>query len=469
MNRYYFFLLGFFYVFGVLAQPNISIVPFGVGFNKPVSIKHAGDDRLFVVEQDGLIRILNADGTIITTPFLNIESIVGDIGGIGDERGLLGLVFHPDYTNNGFFYVNYIDNSGNTVVSRFSVSNSNANLADPNSELIVLTITQPFGNHNGGDLAFGSDGFLYISSGDGGSGGDPGDRAQNLNLLLGKMLRIDVDNTSNGNNYAIPSGNPFVGNPNGLDEIWAYGLRNPWKFSFDKQNGDIWIADVGQGSFEEINRAIATASGLNYGWRCYEGNNIFNNTGCPADNTLTFPIAVYAHAGTSRCSITGGYRYRGSLFPSYDGLYFFADFCSNEIGVLEQNGSNWNITYSEVFSGNGWATFGEDVNGELYIAGISSGTVYMIVDNVFSVESFNNFSFNMYPNPTKDELKFDFKELSVPVTIDIYDIQGKLIHNVKDISNNLVNITVKNFAKGLYLVKVSDVNGNKANNKLIVN
>jgi glucose/arabinose dehydrogenase len=468
MTRYYLFLLGFFYFYSVFAQPIIALEPFGIGFNKPVTIKHADDDRIFVVEQDGLIQILNVDATVNANPFLNIESIVGDIGGIGDERGLLGLAFHPDYTNNGFFYVNYINNNGNTVVSRFSVSNSNANLANPNSELILLTISQPFGNHNGGDLAFGSDGYLYISSGDGGSGGDPGNRAQNLNLLLGKMLRIDVDNTSNSNNYAIPSGNPFIGDPNTLDEIWAYGLRNPWKFSFDKQNGDMWIADVGQGSFEEINRVSSTSSGVNYGWRCYEGNNVFNNTGCPADNTLTFPVAEYSHSN-NRCSITGGYRYRGSLYPGFSGWYFFADYCSNEIGVLKGNGNNWDIAYSEEFSGNGWAAFGEDVNGELYIAGVSSGTIYKIMDVGLSVDTFNSFDFSMYPNPTKDELKFDFKELSVPVTIDIYDIQGKLIHNVKDISNNLVNITVKNFAKGLYIVKVSDVNGNKANNKLIVN
>ncbi len=464
MTRYYFFLLGLFYVLGVLAQPNISIVPFGVGLNKPVNIKHAGDERLFVVEQDGFIQILNADGTVNTAPFLNIVSIVQS----GGERGLLGLAFHPNYINNGFFYINYTNNTGDTVVSRFSVSNSNENLADSNSELILLTIPQPFSNHNGGDLAFGADGYLYISSGDGGSGGDPGNRAQNLNLLLGKILRIDVDNTSNGNNYAIPSSNPFIGDQNALDEIWAYGLRNPWRFSFDKQNGDMWIADVGQDAFEEINRVISTASGVNYGWRCYEGNSVFNSAGCPDDNTLTFPVAEYSHSN-NRCSITGGYRYRGSSFPSYDGLYFFADFCSNEIGVLEQNGSNWNITYSEVFSGNGWATFGEDISGELYIAGVSSGTVYMIVDNNLSVESFNNFSFNMYPNPAKDKLKFDFKEFSFPVTISIYDIQGKLIRNDKDISNNLVSIPIKYFAKGLYLVRVSDVNGNKANNKLIVN
>jgi glucose/arabinose dehydrogenase len=368
----------------IIKAQTIDIVSFGTGFNKPVSIKNAGDARLFVVEQDGIIQILNIDGTTNATPFLNIDSNVIDISSFGDERGLLGLVFHPNYSSNGFFFVNYINNSGNTVVSRFSVSASDPNIADPNSELILLNLVQPFTNHNGGDMAFGPDGFLYISTGDGGSGGDPGNRAQDLNTLLGKMLRIDVDNTSNGNNYGIPPDNPFFndGNATTLDEIWAYGLRNAWKFSFDRQTGDLWSADVGQGLFEEINMVSSTTSGINYGWRCYEGNSVFNNTGCPDESSLTFPIAEYSHSnsGNFKCSITGGYRYRGTAFPNFSGLYFFADFCSNEIGFLAENGANWDMSFSNVFDGNNWVAFGEDINGELYIAGISSGTIYKIVD-----------------------------------------------------------------------------------------
>ncbi|NOY46917.1 MAG: T9SS type A sorting domain-containing protein [Chlorobi bacterium] len=368
----------------VIKAQTIDIVSFGTGFNKPVSIKSAGDNRLFVVEQDGTIQILNTDGTTNATPFLNIDSSVIDLNGFGDERGLLGLVFHPNYDSNGFFFVNYIDNNGDTVISRFSVSNTDANTANSNSELILLNIAQPFSNHNGGDMAFGSDGFLYISTGDGGSGGDPGNRAQDLSTLLGKMLRIDVDNSSNGNNYAIPPDNPFFndGDTTTLDEIWAYGLRNVWKFSFDRQTGDLWSADVGQGLFEEINMVSSTASGINYGWRCYEGNSVFNNTGCPDASTLTFPIAEYSHSnnGNFKCSITGGYRYRGTTYPNFSGLYFFADYCSNEIGFLAENGANWDMSFSDVFDGNNWVAFGEDSNGELYIAGISSGTIYKIVD-----------------------------------------------------------------------------------------
>jgi Glucose / Sorbosone dehydrogenase/Secretion system C-terminal sorting domain/Putative metal-binding motif len=368
----------------VAKAQTIDIVSFGIGFNKPVSIKNAGDGRLFVVEQDGTIQILKVDGTTNATPFLNIDSSVIDISSFGDERGLLGLAFHPNYSSNGFFFVNYIDNNGNTVVSRFSVSASDPNIADPNSELILLNITQPFTNHNGGDMAFGPDGFLYISSGDGGSGGDPGNRAQDLSALLGKMLRIDVNNTSNGSNYGIPLDNPFFndGDATTLDEIWAYGLRNAWKFSFDRQTGDLWNADVGQALFEEINMVSSTASGINYGWRCYEGNTVFNDTGCPDTNTLTFPIVEYSHtnSGNFKCSITGGYRYRGTAYSNFSGLYFFADFCSNEIGFLTENGANWDMSFSDVFDGNNWVAFGEDINGELYIAGITSGIIYKIVD-----------------------------------------------------------------------------------------
>ncbi|TJY36103.1 PQQ-dependent sugar dehydrogenase [Pontimicrobium aquaticum] len=362
----------------------IDIQSFATGLDLPVNIKNAGDNRLFVVEQRGYIRIVNTDGSINTTPFLDIDNLVLNINGSGDERGLLGLAFHPNYNSNGFFYVNYINNDGDTVISRFEVSTTNANVANPNSELIILTIPQPYSNHNGGHMAFGPDNFLYIASGDGGAGGDPQNRAQDLSTLLGKIIRIDINNTANGNNYDIPNNNPFYNDDdtNTLDEIWAYGLRNPWKFSFDRQTGDIWIADVGQGEYEEINMASPTDAGLNYGWRCYEGNSTFNDTGCPDDSVLTFPIGEYSHSnsGNFKCSITGGYRYRGSNYPNFAGLYFFADYCSNEIGTLQENGGTWNMTFSSPFDGNRWTSFGEDINGELYITGIGSGTVYKIID-----------------------------------------------------------------------------------------
>ncbi len=442
------------------SQPSISLESFGTGFSSPVSIKNAGDDRLFIVERGGVIKVLNADGSVNTVPFLDIDNLVLS----GGERGLLGLTFHPDYTNNGYFFVNYTNNSGHTIIARYSVNSTNPDVANSSSELIIMTIFQPAPNHNGGDLAFGQDGYLYIPTGDGGTS----DTAQNLNVLLGKLLRIDVDN---GSPYEIPTDNPFLndGDPETLPEIWGYGLRNPWRFSFDRQTGDIWIGDVGQGSFEEINRVSLSAAGLNYGWRCYEGNQVFNNTGCPDSSTLTFPVAVYSLSG-SPCAISGGYRYRGSAYPNFTGIYFFADFCSNEIGTLETDGTSWNMNFTTPFGGNSWSSFGEDVNGELYIAGLSSGIIYKITDATLGIEQLDDISFKMYPNPTKDELNFDFQHSNSQITkISFYDIQGKLLKDIKQISSNKLKITTKEFAKGLYLVEILDENGNKITNKLIIN
>lgn len=447
---------------------NIDIALAANGFDRPVSIKHGFDNKLFIVEQKGVIKILNANGSVNTTPFLNINTKVIDGGG---ERGLLGLAFHPNYTTNGFFYVNYINNSGNTVIARYSRLTENE--ADSTSELILLTIDQPASNHNGGDMSFGPDGYLYIASGDGGGAGDPSNYAQNVNTLLGKLLRIDVDATSNGNNYSIPESNPYLndGNVNTLPEIWAYGLRNPWKFSFDKTTGDLWIADVGQGVYEEINMVPSSTSSLNYGWRCYEGaNHPYNTSGCPPENTTTRPIAEYSHTGNGafKCSITGGYRYRGALYPSLTGLYFFADYCSDEIGVLTQNGSNWIMTFPKQYSGKGWTTFGEDVNGELYIAGIESGEVFKIIDSSLSIFDVNQLAISMYPNPTEDFLNFNTSQLKKPLDyIKIYDIHGKQIKLINSIENPLTTLTVNNLANGIYFVELADISGIKEIKKFI--
>ena len=460
------FLLGFFS--SIIFAQDIELEAFASGFSSPVNIKHAGDNRLFVVEQSGYIKIVNSDGSVNATSFLDINSIVVNGGG---ESGLLGLAFHPNYAANGYFYVNYINNSGDTVISRFTRNASNPELADTTSELILLTIDQPFGNHNGGDMAFGPDGYLYIATGDGGSGGDPGDRAQNINLLLGKLLRIDVDNTSNGNNYAIPAGNPFVGNTNAMEEIWAVGLRNPWKFSFDKQTNELWIADVGQENFEEINMVGPNESGINYGWRCYEGNTAYNLTGnCPDQSLLTFPVAVYSHTGNGafKCSITGGYRYRGITEPNLTGLYFFADYCSNEIGILSQSGSSWTMTFTAPFNGNNWSAFGEDVNGELYICGLNSGTVYRIKESNLGVEDNDLFGVKIYPNPTNNEFVIDTRDsLILLKEINIFNIHGQLITSISTFENQLTTISTKTLTKGIYLIEVINTEGNKKTKKLI--
>ena len=327
---------------------DISLEPFATGLSSPVNIKHAGDDRLFVAERDGRIKIINADGSLNSTTFLDIDGRVTNSGG---ELGLLAIAFHPNYSTNGFFYVNYSDNNQDTVISRFT--RSSTGIADPNSEVVMLNVSQPFVNHNGGDMHFGPDGYLYITLGDGGSGGDPGNRAQSLNTFLGKMLRIDVDVTPEqitaGTTYLIPADNPFVSISSALDEIWSYGLRNTWKFSFDRTTGDLWTADVGQSQIEEINKADASSSGgENYGWKCFEGNSTFqNSTAC---NMITHeaPVAQYTHGSTGGCSITGGYVYRGSIQTSLQGLYFFADFCSDDIGYVEETTpGNYDISFIE--------------------------------------------------------------------------------------------------------------------------
>ncbi|HEY3232073.1 MAG TPA: PQQ-dependent sugar dehydrogenase [Roseiflexaceae bacterium] len=372
---------------------SISLTPIAdvtsVNGSHPITIAHAGDGsgRLFVVEQPGRIMIYN--GTqLLPTAFLNITSIVNS----GDsEQGLLGLAFDPQYTTNGYFYVDYINKSsteGATVVARYHVSASNPNVADSSPPTTLLTITQPQTNHNGGQLQFGPGGYLYISTGDGGNGDDAGPghnpaigNAQDRNSLLGKILRIDVhnNNTADGLPYDIPPSNPFAndGNPNTRGEIWAYGLRNPWRFTFDRQTGDMFIGDVGQGTWEEIDfQPGASTGGENYGWRCKEGDEPFTSDSHCASETFVTPIFVYDHS-QGRCSVTGGYRYRGTRYLQLVGTYFYADYCGGQIWGATRSGANWTTTplldSSALIS-----TFGEDDSGELYLADRTSGKIYRI-------------------------------------------------------------------------------------------
>ncbi|MCJ7756218.1 MAG: PQQ-dependent sugar dehydrogenase, partial [Thermoanaerobaculales bacterium] len=297
------------------------------GLQRPVSVRAAGDGsgRLFVVEQPGRIRIIDGDG-LRSTPFLDIANRVRDAS---NEQGLLGLAYHPEYERNGRFFVNYTDLSGDTVVAEYTRSESNLNLSNPSSEAIIMTIQQPYSNHNGGDLAFGPDGFLWISTGDGGNGRDPQGNGQNPETLLGKLLRVDIDN---GLTYTIPSDNPFVEDPEARDEIWALGLRNPWRFSFDRSTGDLYIGDVGQGSWEEIDfEAKTDPGGRNYGWNTMEGSRCYESSNCSTEG-LTLPAAEYSHA--QGCSVTGGYVYRGTRFPALRGLYLYGDFCSGAVWGL---------------------------------------------------------------------------------------------------------------------------------------
>ncbi|MCX7552210.1 PQQ-dependent sugar dehydrogenase [Xanthomarina sp. F2636L] len=454
-----------------LFSQEIELGIYASGFTNPLSIKNAGDNRLFVVERGGLIKIVNTDGSVNNTPFLDIDSRVLS----GGERGLLGLAFHPQYASNGFFFVNYTDNNGDTVVSRFITNPPNSNTVDPSTETVLINVEQPSSNHNGGDLAFGNDGYLYIGLGDGGSSGDPGDRAQNLTTMLGKMLRINVDNSDPGLNYAIPSDNPFPNTeePNALPEIWAYGLRNPWRFSFDRETHDLWIGDVGQGQIEEIDMVPLDQAAVNYGWRCYEGDQVYDTSGnCPSDiNELTFPISQYTHSssGNFKCSITGGYRYRGTAQPNLNGLYFFADYCSNEIGILENNGGSWNMTFTTPYSGNGWTAFGEDVNGEIYIVGIDSGNVYRLLDPSLNIHENKLLDINIFPNPATHVFTVKSTNPQIVIaTVNIYNLQGKLVKSVSENIASEINIDTKTLSKGFYLTEIISQTGAKTTQKLII-
>ncbi|MEM7187666.1 MAG: PQQ-dependent sugar dehydrogenase, partial [Bacteroidota bacterium] len=420
---------------------------FASGFSQPVDIKHAGDDRLFVVEQGGRIKILNSDGTTNATPFLNISGLIDT----GSEKGLLGLTFHPDYATNGYFYVNYTDSSGDTQVSRFSVSAGDPDIANANSELQIIGFNQPFPNHNAGSMNFGPDGYLYIASGDGGSGGDPGNRAQNTELLLGKMLRIDVDNPQGGNNYGIPNDNPFANDPPNAPEIWSYGLRNPWKFSFDRDTGDIWIADVGQGSREEINRAASTEAGLNYGWRCYEGNLPFNTTNCPDPSELTFPIAEFPHPTGG--SVTGGYVYRGDTYANMMGYYFAADFITGLIVTVDPDDNFNNLG---TFGGN-WSALGEDIDGELYIVNYS-GNIQRIVGEVLGTDDVASSQVTLYPNPTDGQFTIRATNTQLE-TVEIVDLKGSVLFAENNVQNELLRVSTDALASGIYLVRIATETG----------
>jgi glucose/arabinose dehydrogenase len=351
----------------VLLEPAVT------GLQTPVSIAHAGDSRLFIVQQNGLIRVWQPP-QLLQTPFLDVRSLVST----GNERGLLGLAFHPRYSENGRFFINYTDTNGNTVIAQYIRSSADPNRADPSPVRIILRVNQPFPNHNGGQLQFGPDGYLYIGLGDGGSGGDPGNRAQNPAELLGKILRIDVDS---GDPYAIPPSNPFVNRSGFRPEIWALGLRNPWRFSFDRSYGDLWIADVGQGDFEEIDfQPRASIGGENYGWRRMEGTHCFNpSTNC-TDGTLVQPVIEYDHGGGA-CSVTGGYVYRGTRNWRLYGTYLYADFCNGVIQGAVDDGTGRFVSTRLFDAPFQVSTFGEDVNGEIYVADYSGGALYRIVEN----------------------------------------------------------------------------------------
>jgi glucose/arabinose dehydrogenase len=330
------------------------------GLSNPLYLAAPPGDgtRLFIVEKAGTIRIVK-DGVLLTDPFLDLSSRVS----LGAEQGLLGLAFDPDYATTGRFVVHFTDLAGNTTLSRFQLS-SDPDHADPASELVILTATQPFSNHNGGQVAFGPDGMLYLALGDGGGSGDPGNRGQDLSDLLGSILRIDV---RAGEPYTVPGDNPFL--QSGAPELWSYGLRNPWRFSFDRATGDLYIADVGEGQWEEVNistPAEGAGRGTNYGWNLMEGSHCFRETGCDQSG-LTLPEFEYNHQ--EGCSITGGYVYRGNAIPTLQGHYLYGDFCAGWVRSFRYaEGSVTDRTdWASLAPGGAVLSFGEDAVGELYV------------------------------------------------------------------------------------------------------
>ena len=352
------------------AFPNLS-------FQDPVGIHHAGDgsNRLFIVEQEGRIKVFDNNSTISNDhTFLDIRSMVDQDGGYTEE-GLLGLAFHPNYAENGYFYVNYTKhNPRRNVIARYLVSNDNSNSADYGSSIVILEVNQPYTNHNGGQMSFGEDGYLYISFGDGGSAGDPQGNGQNLSTLLGSIIRIDVDNPSGGLNYGIPSDNPFTESLAARDEIYAYGLRNVWRFSWDLETEFLWAADVGQNAWEEIDIIYP---GLNYGWNEMEANHCYPpGSNCNPDD-FEAPIWEYELYVDNVCSITGGYVYRGDILWMLEGKYIYGDWCTGDIWALTY--SNTTTNQHLLQSGVNITSFGLDENNELFFCG--NGNIYKLTSD----------------------------------------------------------------------------------------
>ena len=442
-----------------------SLVTFSSGYNLPLDIQNCKDSRLFIVQKDGKIMIADSTGKKRRIPFLDISDRITTTG---EEQGLLGLAFDPNYATNGYFYVDYVNLNANTQISRFKVSAANPNKANISSEKFLLSVVQPYANHNGGCMRFGPDGYLYISMGDGGSAGNPGNTAQDLTSLLGKILRIDVHSASP---YGIPPTNPYANSVTARKEIWAVGMRNPWRFSFDAQTGDLWIGDVGQDAWEEIDLQNANdAGGKNYGWRCYEGNHAYNTSGCQPQANYTSPIVEYPHTNGD-CSVTGGFVYRGTRYPQLAGKYVYCDYCSGTFRTVSKINGIW--VSQNLFKGNtySYSSFGEDKNKELFVANFSNGNIYRVTSTGAAIASDASTGavsteaniLNAYPNPAAGNLNIEYRaDKAGNCTIVIYNTTGDKVYSTNKSVNaglNTWNILLPKVAKGNYYLKLYDNNG----------
>lgn len=458
----------FSFIFHAAAQtpPTLVFNPVVSGFNASLDVVNAGDgtNRLFIVQRGGTIRIISG-GVLLPGNFLDIPDSLS----AGGESGLLSMAFHPDYENNRYFFVYYTNTAGDLALVRFQTQAGDPNAADEATGVILLTIPHPtFSNHNGAKLIFGPDGNLYFGTGDGGSGGDPANNAQNGNSLLGKMIRLNVDDFTTPPYYTIPVDNPYVGDPLVRDEIFALGLRNPWRWSFDRSTGEVWIADVGQGAWEEINAVpFASSGGINYGWRCYEGNAAYNTAGCLPAGSYISPIFVYPHNfATGGFSVTGGYVYRGAEYPTLAGIYVCADYVSGNVWRIKPDGAGgWNSYIQTGLPGN-IAGFGEAENADLYALSLG-GTLYK-VDTLtvllsatlleFTAKAFQGY--NQLRWKTTNEQNLAGYEIEYSFNgVDFETAGSKPAANGNTENNYSFQHVIAGFTRLFYRLKIKDIDG----------
>lgn len=455
MSHLYHLSIALILPFFLSAQP-YTLQPLPYDFIFPLDISHTQDGRLYVVEQRGQVKVIESDGTLNDIIYLNLWNKIS----FGGERGLLGLAFHPNFQENGLLYVNYTNRSGTTHISSFSFQQGDLRV-NSDTENILLDISQPYGNHNGGCLKFGPDGHLYIAMGDGGWWKDPHNNAQNDQSLLGKMLRIGVEEEGG---YFIPEDNPFVQAPFTSDEIWASGLRNPWRFSFDRATGDLWIGDVGQDDYEEINRVkVGEPAGLNFGWRCREGHEVLDPRDCLGTGAFTFPLYVYPTTRNIGESITGGYVYRGTAFPELQGKYIYGDYASGKIWALQElpTGEILNELIAQ-HQRNDISSFGEDADGELYITGYHTGKVYRLVKEFVSTSSpfINHSALSITPNPFDNFLTIQLETTQTQVlTIQLINFMGQVLRQQttsRTIGKHIVQLDTSDLPIGAYMLSITD-------------